>query len=113
MNQPVFPFLCRLKIYPAAPLLRWVVAVKNTEFFTAAQQALVQASQLRHAAEFVRFFIPDEFRVPSLKFDGFQLFRVIASPKEDFLPRPLSDQDRKSTRLNSSHASKSRMPSSA
>ena len=45
MNQPVCPFLCRLKIYPAASLLRWIVAVKDTKFLTAAQKALVQASQ--------------------------------------------------------------------
>ena len=42
MNQPVCPFLCCLKIYPAASLLRWIVAVKNTEFFTAAQQAFMR-----------------------------------------------------------------------
>ena len=33
--------------------------------------------------------------------------------KASFLPQSLINPDRKSTRLNSSHASKSRMPSSA
>ena len=49
--------------------------------------------------------------LPSLK----ELFNIIAyfnmTPAEFFAP--LEDEDRKSTRLNSSHSAKSRMPSSA
>ena len=64
MNQPVCPFLCRLKIYPAASLLRWIVAVKDTKFLTAAQKALVSSG----------------FEAPIVSFNN-SILSVCASPR--------------------------------
>ena len=53
---------------------------------------------------------PIEFKGNCLRYADKE---IILGPKTFFVDGQLSDRDRKSTRLNSSHSDRSRMPSSA
>ena len=64
----------------------------------------------RDAADFIRRELRcGEFTVYVYAIDGL----IASAYASDYIFKPITQQDRKSTRLNSSHSSVSRMPSSA
>ena len=80
----------------------------------------IQEQELSRSLEktFVSYFLSDVRKsVPKINFKKIRLnkFQDLSNKlfKENITRVTLDDRDRKSTRLNSSHSAKSRMPSSA